>query len=441
MSASHLLVKRSRTIAKVGTVATGCVTFCFWSFVAFTACLAVPLIVGSANAQSNVFSISDVGVDVTSRTTTDARTEGLQRGQVEALSRLFKRLVPQRYQANIPSLSERDTIDMVENFSVADEKTTALRYIATLLVQFKPDAVRTFLRSNSVPFAETVSKPIVVVPVYQESIVSEPVIWSENPWLEAWAQIPQLDGLAPLQLPYGDLEDLTGLQPEDVVARDTERLGDWAARYDADDAVIARASLMGTLGAESVSVNLYFSRSGAERQFDVAATGGQTWNELFKVAAIRAGDLIEEEWKLDNMLQFDVTGQITALVPLTRLEDWLTVRARLERVPSIDRYELQAITRDRAQVTLYYLGDEDQLKLAMAQSDLGFLWRDGAWVIEDRSAAKTTVQTIGALPASSLAPVPVGGSTGLMNERPVISSPPEAYPPGLFGNSQPARSP
>lgn len=441
MSASHLRVKRSRTIAKVGTVATGCVTFWLCCFAVFAACFAVPFTAGPANAQSDVFTISDVAVDVTARTTTEARTEGLQRGQVEALSRLFKRLVPLRYQANIPSLSEQDIIDLVQDFSVANEKTTARRYIATILVRFKPDSVRTVLRTNSVPFAETVSKPIVVVPLYQESIVSEPVIWSENPWLDAWSQVPQLEGLAPLQLPYGDLEDLTGLRPEDVVARDTDRLATWAARYDADNAVIAKASLIGTLGAESVRVSLYFSRSGAERQFDIAASGGQTWSELFKAAAIRASVLIEDEWKLDTMLQFDVTGQITALVPLNRLEDWLTVRERLERVPSIDRYDLQAITRDRAQVTLYYLGDENQLKLAMTQSDLRFLWQDGAWVIEDRSAVLDTLQTICALPASPLTPVPVGGSTGLVNEGQVISAPPEPYPSGLFSNSHPPRSP
>jgi hypothetical protein len=118
------------------------------------------------------------------------------------------------------------------------------------------------------------------------------------------------------------------------------------------------------------------------------------------------------------MLQFDVTGQITALVPLTALEGWLTVKTRLKSVPLIDRYELQAITRDRAQVMLHYLGDESQLKLAMAQSDLGFVRQDEVWVIEDRASASSALETLGAQ----------GSMRSMAPEQ-------TAYPPsGLFSN-------
>lgn len=394
------------------------------------------VLLNSAVAQSQVFTVTGVEIDARGRTAAEARTAGLQRGQIEALKQLYGRLVPRAYQDRLPELATRDAIDLVRNFSVANERTTSGRYLADLTVQFQPDAVRSTLRFANVPFAETISKPIVIVPVYQESIVSTPVLWADpNPWRDAWFDLPSANGLVPRQLPYGDLEDLSTLQTDDALARDQGKLSAWAARYGADDVVVASGSLIGSLGAESMRVTLYFTRTGKEQSLVVAASGGQTWADLFRAAAIESWAVIEDAWKQDNMLQFGVTGQITALVPLGSLEDWLTVKNRLERVPLVDRFELQAITRDRAQVTVFYIGSEDQLKLAMAQSDLGFVWQDQAWVIEDRRASADVIQTFGgATVESSVMPVPSSGSAPQTAPR---LSPPPAYPPSLF-DGQPA---
>lgn len=402
------------------------------------------LLSDSASAQSQVFTVTDVAVDARGRTTTEARSAGLQRGQTEALRQLYGRLVPRTYQDRLPELTAREAIDLVRNFSVSNERTTSGRYLADLTVQFQPDAVRSVLRFANVPFAETVSKPVVVVPVYQESIVSTPVLWADpNPWRDAWFDIPPANGLVPRQLPYGDLEDLSTLQTGDALARDVAKLSAWASRYGADNVVVASGSLIGSLGSESVRVTLYFSRTGKEQSLVVPATGGQTWADLFRAAATEAWAVVEDEWKQENMLQFGVTGQITALVPLGSLEDWLTVKNRLELVPLVDRFELQAMTRDRAQVTVFYIGSEDQLKLAMAQSDLGFVWQDEAWVIEDRRASSDVIQTFGgASVESSAMPVPSTGSTASSQQSSSTAprlSPPPVYPPSLF-NGQPASS-
>ncbi len=390
-------------------------------------------------AQSDVFTVRDVAVDTRARTASDARTQGLERGQIEALDRLFRRLVPRSFHGQLPNLTARDAIDLVRDFSIANERSSSVRYLADLTVRFHPEMVRSTLRFANIPFAETVGKPIVVVPLYQETIVSDPILWEDpNPWRDAWYRLADADGLVPRQLPFVDLQDLAALRLGDVIARDQTRLSQWAGRYGADDAVITAASLVGTLGAESVRVTLYFTRSGKEQRIDVPASGGQTWADLFVAAAAEAWAMIEDDWKQETMLQFGITGQITAIVPLNRLEDWLAVKNRLLRVPLIDRYDLQAMTRDRAQVTLYYIGDEEQLELAMAQTDLALVWQDEAWIIEDRSQEPDTAPELrGAGPAT---PIPTS-SSGAMTSRPALSPPPPAYPSGLFQRDQSANRP
>ena len=407
---------------------------------AATAGVAVALMVGAgcamAQGQPDIFTVNGVPVDSRARATTDARAQGLESGQIEALDRLFKRLVPREYLNRLAALSTRDAIEHVRDFSVSNERTSPGRYLADLSVRFRPDAVRTTLRFSNVPFAETVSKPVVVIPIYQESVVAEPTLWADpNPWRDAWDKLPPPTGLVPRELPYVDLQDVTMLRVEDIQARDRETIRAWAQRYGADNAVAVTASLMGSIGAESVRISVYFTRTGEEKVISVPATGAQTWDDLFYAGAAEAWAEIEDQWKRDNMLRFDVTGQITALVPLTALQDWLTVRDRLEDVPSIDRYELQAITTDRAQVTLYFLGDLDQLSLAMAQSDLAFAQQDGAWMIEDRASGRPAIEVIGGQPGRS-APVP---APPMQNPVPAAIGqdlPPEVYPSGLLDGNR-----
>jgi len=362
-----------------------------------------------AQAQGDIYSVSDVAVDFRAGSTTEARARGLESGQVEALNRLFQRIVPQQNLTGLPDLSTRDVIEHVRDFSIANERTSPGRYLADLTVRFQPDAVRTTLRFANVPFAETVSKPVVVVPIYQPSIVDDPVLWADpNPWRDAWDTLPMPTGLVPRELPFVDLEDLTMLRIQDVLVRDVPRIQAWADRYGAENAVLATAALVGGLGSEAVRVTLYFTRTGTERAIDVPATGAQTWAELFSKGAEAAWALIEDQWKTDNMLRFDITGQMTALVPVTTLQDWLTVRTRLQQVPTIDRFEMQAMTKDRVQVTLYYIGDADQLALAMAQSDLGFVSQEGVWVIEDRTSDRVAGQMFGQPADTTSVATPVG---------------------------------
>ena len=406
-----------------------CARAVYWGIAA--ALFALAGNVAQAQTQSDIFTVAPVAVDARAGSTTDARTRGLDAGQGDALNLLFRRIVPQQYLSDLPQLSNRDVIEHVQDFSIANERTSPGRYLGDLSVRFRPDVVRTTLRFAGVPFAETVSKPVVVVPVYQPSIVDDPVLWADpNPWRDGWDTLARPTGLVPRELPFVDLEDLTTLRPEDVMARDVPRIRAWASRYGAENAVIATAAMVGGLGSESLRVSLYFTRTGTERAIDVPATGAQTWADMFAKGAEAAWALIEDQWKIDNMLRFDVTGQMTALVPVSSLQDWLTVQSRLQQVPTIDRYELQAMTRDRVQVTLYYLGDAGQLALSMAQSDLGFVSQDGVWIIEDRASGRSAVQMLGQ-PASD------SGLTGMTADGSPLSDLSQPYPDDLFGADMP----
>ncbi|MCH2327448.1 MAG: hypothetical protein MK294_09455, partial [Rhodospirillales bacterium] len=105
----------------------------------------------------------------------------------------------------------------------------------------------------------------------------------------------------------------------------------------------------------------------------------ETVGGLLARAAEELTFVVEDNWKRDNIMQFERTGVIAAVVPITRLKDWLDVRARLAGVAVVRRAEMVLLSRSEVRVNLHFIGDRDQLALALEQSDLRLFEEGGQW--------------------------------------------------------------
>jgi hypothetical protein len=106
-----------------------------------------------------------VSVDVTATTVTEARERAFTDGRINALRVVLLRLVSQADVARLPQPAADDVIQMVLEFSLANEHTSAVRYLADMTVRFNPTAVRALLRAAHVSFTEAVSRPMVLLPL------------------------------------------------------------------------------------------------------------------------------------------------------------------------------------------------------------------------------------------------------------------------------------
>lgn len=330
-----------------------------------------------ARAPGDIYIAEDVPVDVTAPTVTDARERALVQARVNGLRKVLERLVAPADLPRVPTLTSTQVIDMVRDFSIANERTSAVRYIADLTVRFSPEAVRRLLRGADISFAETMSKPLVVVPVLRTQN-GKALLWEENnPWRAAWLKVASPNGLVPIYVPGAEPRNLSGVTLEQALAKDSGALATLARSYDAGGALVAVAQMDGP----ALRVVLTALRAGLADEELATAAAASDRDDVFTAAARASVGVVEDSWRERNTVSFGSVAQITALVPIEGLKDWLTVRERLTGVPLIQRIDLQAITRDRAQVTLYFAGERDQLQLAMSQRDLSLTQANGVWVI------------------------------------------------------------
>ncbi|CAA7613691.1 DUF2066 domain-containing protein [Magnetospirillum sp. SS-4] len=330
-----------------------------------------------AAMAADAFAVRGIDVDVTAGGVAGAKEQAMAEAERVGFRRLLERLTMPADHVRLPG---GEAAQYVRDVSIERERSSAVRYIATLTVRYNPVAVKKLLRDSGIKYAEPRSRPVVIVPLFRPQGGGRPVLWDDpNPWRAAWAA-QGTGGLVPLAVPAGDTADLATLTVDKALALDAEALGALGARFRTGDVVVAVASVnsagtavdVGLMGAPGV-LRPFETRSYPLPDGDVEA--GQ------RVAALDIAAGFDAAYKQQNLLAFDRAGTMGTLVPLRGLEDWLMVRERLGGVPMVRRWEIVSLSREEAALVLHTVGEPEQIKAALASAGLALDWNEGYWTM------------------------------------------------------------
>jgi hypothetical protein len=336
--------------------------------------LALALIGAWPATAADLYTVSGVSVDVTADSAAAAREQAIAAGHRQAFAQLMDRLVPREARDTLPDLGYDRIAPLVRDFEVANEKTSSVRYLADLTVRFQPAAVRDVLRRNQVPFAETRSKPVVVLPLYSDDAGTR--LWRDpNPWRKAWSARPPDGGLVPLEVPLGDLRDIRAVSPQAARQGTWPALQQIARRHDGEDVLVARAIPRGSAAQGTLRARVLARRIGPQGEeaawtISVRQRDGEDARAVYARAADRLAQAVERSWTRANVVRFQSEASLTARVPIDGLSAWVAVRERLEGVPLIGASTVRRLSRQEAIVALTYYGDRPQLRRALSQVDL-----------------------------------------------------------------------
>jgi Uncharacterized protein conserved in bacteria (DUF2066) len=358
---------------KVSTRATGR----HWRTALAAICLM--LAAASARAQNaqgaSVYTVANVPVDATAASADAAREAARLQGEHQAYQILLARLTRASDASRRPPANDATLNDLIQGFEVANERHSTVRYLANYTFHFRPDAVRQLLRGAGVPFAETPSKPLVVLPVFDSGGTA--TLWEDpNPWRAAWNERNAPAGLVPLVMPFGGAEDIAAIDAKGAASGDNTALAAISKRYDDADVLVARAVVTNG-GAPNESVAVTATRfspgsGGAAQSWSQTYALGAGEDEPALLARAVSGTVaqIEDAWKAANILDLSQVATLTASVPVSSLQDWVAVSRRLGAIPAVQKTDLMAIDRQHAQIAIHYVGDLSQLRLALAQNNL-----------------------------------------------------------------------
>ena len=207
-----------------------------------------------ATAQDDPYSAT-VTVDATSDTVAKARDVARLDGARHALDAVVARLAGGSDKAKPLKLRDNQITDMVASFEVANEKMSAVRYVADYTYHFKSAEVAKAMQAAGIATSDANAaagaganppsnpgggKPVVVLPVYQSD--GESLLWDDpNPWRDAWAQRAAGPSGAALQVPLGDVSDLAAIDADKARTGDSTALSAIAKKEGADDVLVMLA--------------------------------------------------------------------------------------------------------------------------------------------------------------------------------------------------------
>jgi len=323
-------------------------------------------------APFDVYAIP-VHVDQTAASANAARDAARLDGERHAYLLMLYRLTRAADAARLPPASDAALNDLIQGFEVANERRSNVRYLADYTYHFRPDGIRSLLRQAQIPFAESPSRPLVVLAVLESG--AGPVLWNDpNPWRDAWNQANFPPGLVPLTMPLGDAADLATADASAADHGDDATLAAVSKRYNGADVLVARATIKpGAVETVSVSATRYSPGAPGNGQTwtnSYAAAPGEPEPGLLQRAAAGTDAQIEEAWKAANVIDFSQAGTFAVNVPVTDLQSLAAVNTRLAGISAIQRTDLVSLNRQMAHILIHYVGDPSQLRVALAQSNL-----------------------------------------------------------------------
>lgn len=321
---------------------------------------------------SEAYTVSGIAVDVTAANANAARDQAIGEAQRKAWAELYGRVTPGAGSA--PRLSDVDLARLVQGFSIDQERASATRYVASMTVRFRPDAVRDMLAGSTAQFVEPATKPYVLLPITVTD--GRTILWEDSTrWREVWEARPEGGSLVPLVVPAGELDDIAAISVAEAMEGNPAALERIARKYNAQGVVVARLDLP-SAGPDlarglSIDVTRYDARGSRDQQtVTVKADPADRPDDLLARGPVQVAAALDAGWRRDNLVSTGPEQRLTVSAPILRLDDWLEIRKRLAGLGTGIRSEVVALSRTEARLMLTFRGDTARLQDQLARRDL-----------------------------------------------------------------------
>ncbi len=376
----------------------GCVAFGV-SLAVFGAALAVLSTQSPALAAKDemTFTVANYPVEATDKNAVAAKEKALADGQNAAFRSLLKRLVPVTAYKQLARLSSVKAADMVSGVAVRSEQNSSTAYIASLDFSFQPDAVRSVLQREGIPFVQEQAPAVTLIPLSRQG---NPAVAKSDtgPWRNAWKSLDLEHTLTPLKL-----DELKPAIHNDTVAMltsgDDSGLRILAGEYKtelivlaiAEPDVMSKTMAVTLVGQDAVgAINL--KRTYRMSDGDVAYAS--------EFAAVVALGVLEGRWKAVKSQSlaavspppaverpaWTATGSGTGehvrfVAEFASLAQWNEIRAQLLDTPGVEDLEIATVSARNADVILKFPGGAAALANAIGARGLALGNAGAGWTM------------------------------------------------------------
>jgi hypothetical protein len=341
----------------------------------------------SGPIETSIFAVQGVEVDVTSTDAATAKNQALMDVQVKGFFHLVERLGTPELAAELQQkLKPEDIAPYLRSLSIEKETSAPGRYIGRFTVRFLPQKMQKLFGDYGIRVPTQQADPILVLPIFRGPDGNR--LWEDNPWRKAWIDLKGEQGIVPVIVPLGDLEDTQSLSVDDALKGDALRLEALRKRYGAPSLLLAQAQ-----PAEGGGLHVYIEGETKLGRVTVNKVympeeGGAVPVETTAVTAFQAmlvktyRDVAEKLAAEEAARSANTTQSLSVSVPFTSPREWNAIRSRILATPNVRGVDLSTLNADGAVIRLVFTRTVEELQMNMQAAGLNLASAGSAWIIQ-----------------------------------------------------------
>jgi len=341
----------------------------------------------SGPIETSIFAVQGVDVDVTSTDAASAKNQALMDVQVKAFYQLVERLGTPELAADLQQkLKPEDIAPYLRSLSIEKETSAPGRYIGRFTVRFLPQKMQKLFADYGIRVPTQQADPILVLPVFRGPDGNR--LWEDNPWRKAWIDLKGEQGIVPIIVPLGDLEDTQSLNVDDALRGDAVRLEALRKRYGGPSLLLAQAQpaeggglhvyIEGDTKLGRVTVNkIYMPEEAGGLPVETAAVNA------FQAMLVKTyKDVAAKVAAQEAARSANTTQSLAVSVPFTSPREWNAIRSRILATPNVRGVDLSTLNADGAVIRLVFTRTVEELQMNMQAAGLNLANAGSAWIIQ-----------------------------------------------------------
>lgn len=320
--------------------------------------LVAAFLVPAAEASDERFAV-EVQVDVTDVDASAAREKAMNEANRAAFVEVCKRITTAEGAAKLAGMTDAQLINFIKEVAVEEEKTSSVRYIATLKVVLNEDMLRQYMQERQIPVLIQSSR-ILVIPVFRENETAVPLLWeSHNLWRLAWEKAPRTGGVTFVPLTAVGV-NYAVIDAEKALALDGASLDKLMRVNGTDEVYVLDAVADGNSGLLVTAT----SYSGDKRTIRVERATDSA-ESLFEVAVAEVEKHLTQKIRQQSLTEGSQEKTAVLMFNFDNLRQWVEAETVLRSIPYVKDIEIQAMGTNKAQFKLVFLGNHDKLLYAL----------------------------------------------------------------------------
>ena len=355
----------------------------FANFIAAMLIVGLQAALAAGPIETNPYAVQGVDVDVTDQSVKAAKDKALVDVQMKALVELGQNLGGTGVAAEFSKLEAKQVMPLLKSLSIEQETMSPGHYQGKFTVRFLPDKLKPMLAAMGVHLPAEQGPPMLVIPVWTDES-TRVVVWEDNPWRKAWADLHAAQSQIPILVPLGDQEDSTTLSAKDISDNNLVKLEALRRRYDVKTLLIAfaqpapgggiHARVVGTSDLGKITIDKVYTAD-THVLADSAAFAAQRFQTLItdkfksdqaKFAAAKAGS---------------GPAALAVLVPFAGPSEWNGLRSRILSTPGVVGLDVTSLDAGGASARLLYSGNAEDLGPSFQAANLRLDRSGVGWTI------------------------------------------------------------